>query len=67
MSNAREKLASYFSTYDGRQIDLARAAGLGADTMSHIIKGRRRPTLDQAAALEAATDGAVKCIDWCDP
>lgn len=64
MSQGLSKLKDFLASYDGLQIDLARAAGLGADTMCHILKGRRNPTLEQAAALERATDGAVMCADW---
>lgn len=43
---------------------VARAVGLSDAEFSKIRRGRRLPTLEQAFAIERATDGAVPAASW---
>ena len=61
-SKARQKLAQRLDDDALTQAELARRTGISAVQLSHLLHGRRRPTLDQAVALEAEVGIAPK--DW---
>jgi len=46
---------------------LAELAGLTPMQVAHLLKGRRRASLEVAVALEFATKGAVRPRDWVEP
>ena len=50
-----------------RQRAFAVLAGVDETRLSLLINGKARPTVEQVARIEAATDGAVKASDWLTP
>lgn len=42
----------------------AEASGISPTMLSHILSGRRRPTLDAAFAIEEASGGVVPAPVW---
>jgi hypothetical protein len=65
-SRARRQLKRFITEHYGErgQSAFARDAGLTALTVSHLLLGRVRPTLDNAIQLEELTKGYVRCMDW---
>ncbi|RYF30144.1 MAG: XRE family transcriptional regulator [Comamonadaceae bacterium] len=60
-------LASYLAKYELKPAQFAERAGVPASTVTRILSGARRPRLDTAAKLAAATDGQVSISDFLRP
>ena len=57
-------LAAHLSRSDELQRDFAQRAGMSKSMLSHILAGRRRPTLDAALGIQEASGGAVPAPSW---
>jgi DNA-binding transcriptional regulator YdaS (Cro superfamily) len=49
---------------DTTQAWLARRLDVAPASITDWLRGRNRPSLGNAAALETETDGAVRAVDW---
>lgn len=38
--------------------------GIGADFLAHLLRGRKRPSVQTAGDIERATAGEVKSVTW---
>lgn len=38
--------------------------GIGADFLAHLLRGRKRPSIQTAGDIERATGGEVKTVTW---
>jgi transcriptional regulator with XRE-family HTH domain len=56
-------LSQYLNTKNIRQAEFARLIGATQGTVSKLSKDRQ-PSLDLAAKIERATDGAVPASSW---
>ena len=70
-NEARDLLAEHIENHWRSQGELAEALGITEQTLSHILLGRVRPTLENAIEIELLTKNTgkplVRCIDWRDP
>ena len=57
-------LADYLITTKTRQADFAERVGASQGTISRLKNKSGRPSLELAAAIEAATGGAVPVSCW---
>jgi transcriptional regulator with XRE-family HTH domain len=62
-----EKLANLLRQKRMTRTAFAAHIGVGQGYLSDIMNGKATPSLVVAARIEAATGGAVKCIDMVDP
>lgn len=58
------KLASYLEQARVSQADFAAALGVKQPTVSRLVNGVQRPSLDLAIAIERVTRGAVPFTSW---
>jgi plasmid maintenance system antidote protein VapI len=58
------RLARHLATAKLEQKDFAEAVEIGPDFLSHLLRGRKRPSLDTAVRIEEASDGAVPTKSW---
>jgi transcriptional regulator with XRE-family HTH domain len=63
-TEGQRRLAICVNGPRGSKRKLAAVAGISDVTLSHLLSGRRRPSLDVALALEKATRGRVKVQSW---
>lgn len=54
-------LSDFLSAKGLKPAAFARTVGLSASTVTRILDGSRRPTLDVALKIVRATDGKVSC------
>ena len=59
------ELAKYLEDEDIEQKDFAKTAKIDPAHLNHLLKGRKRPSLDSAVNIEAATEGKVLPKNWC--
>ncbi len=60
-------LLEYLSESDGGYQDFAGTVGnngIGPDFLAHLIRGRKRPSVQTAGDIERATDGQVMAANW---
>ena len=57
-------LAQYLEEKEVEQKDFAAEASLDAAFLNHILKARKRPSLDTAAAIETASEGVIPARLW---
>ena len=57
-------LSTYLDKKNIEQKGFAEKAKMGAAFLNHILKGRKRPSLDTAARIELETDGKVPARAW---
>jgi len=57
-------LREFFASSELTQAELARLIGEYPQTISHLLAGRRTPTLAQALGIERYT--GVPAREWCD-
>lgn len=57
-------LAEYLRSSGRRGYELADELGVKPPNVSRFIKGKQRPTLDQAFIIERFTDGAIPASAW---
>lgn len=57
-------LASYLEDNDLEQKEFAERAGIDAAFLNHIIRARKRPSLDTASAIEIASEGTIPARFW---
>ena len=62
-----EKLRLYLESQKLSQRDFAAQLGWDRTILSRIMTGALEPTLERAAAIEAATGGAVPMQAWVPP
>src|SRR4051812_40320206 len=60
----RRLLKRYLKETKQKVADLSRASGLDDGFLSRIVRGTRRPGLDNAAKLEEVTGGMVPATSW---
>ncbi len=58
------KLASFLSANSIRQAVFAAQIGTSQATVSKLVNGDVRPSLELAVRIERATDGAVPVASW---
>ncbi len=58
------KLRRYLRKADLDQKQFADAADIKPDFLSHLLRGRKRPSLDTANRIAAASRGAVPTSLW---
>lgn len=61
------KLTRWLERMRWSQIDLARRLECDPSLVSHWCRGRARPGLAMASALEMLSGGAVRAVDWAPP
>lgn len=64
---ARKRLMEHLISHGLTRSDLARRTGTTPGAISRILSGQRTPSLATGAAIERATDGAIRVADWVDP
>lgn len=60
-------LLEYLAESDGGYQDFAETVGengIGPDFLAHLIRGRKRPSVQTAGDIERATDGQVLTVTW---
>lgn len=57
-------LQRYLRDAKQKPADFARATGLDEGRLSRLLRGIRRPDIDNATLIERATDGAVPATSW---
>lgn len=57
-------LAEYLKATHTRQEDFASALGVTQATVSRLVRGLISPSIDMAAAIKSATQGAVDFEVW---
>ncbi len=57
-------LHEYLSQRRLRQIDFAQRLGIGQATVSRLVSGVMRPSLELAVQIERETGGAVPAVSW---
>jgi DNA-binding transcriptional regulator YdaS (Cro superfamily) len=62
-----EKLVTFLKSRSMHRKDFAAHIGIAPSSLSEILSGKHCATLLQAARIEKATGGVVKCIDLLDP
>lgn len=67
MTVAHIEMKRYLETHSMNGSGLAQQAGLSSMQVAHLLKGRRRASLEVAVALELATRGAVTPRAWTQP
>lgn len=65
MSQALAKLKRWIG--DKSQTDVAAQLGCTQSMLSRLLDGKYRINIDLAAAIERATEGAIRATDWSDP
>ena len=63
-TEGHRRLKQFLGRAELNGAQLAKLAGLRPMQVYHLTRGRRRPSLDVACRLEAATHGAVPCAAW---
>jgi plasmid maintenance system antidote protein VapI len=58
------KLLKYLNDHNISQTDFAEKIGVHFSYITHLIKGRRTPSLSTALRIERATCGAVPVTVW---
>ena len=61
---AHNPLAGWLAARNIRPIDLARKLGVSPAQVSEWMHGKRRPGIDNAYAIEEATEGEVPVSAW---
>lgn len=57
-------LTQYLAQAEKSASELAAAIGCETSTITRIMRGERRPSINLAARIEAATDGKVSIKDF---
>lgn len=57
-------LSRYLRDTKQKPADFARATGLDEGRLSRLLRGIRRPDIDNATLIEKATDSAVPATSW---
>jgi transcriptional regulator with XRE-family HTH domain len=57
-------LARYLDEQHVEQKDFAEQAEIDAAFLNHILRARKRPSLDTAAAIELASEGQIPARLW---
>lgn len=57
-------LTKYLRDTQQRPADFAGATGLSEGWLSRILRGIRKPDIDNATLIERATDNAVPATSW---
>lgn len=67
-SSAVHRTQRFLETTGLTRSELARRIGVPRSLVSHVLNGRRRPTLAQAVRLEHLTrvwpEGPIRCSEW---
>ena len=58
------ELARYLEDENSEQKDFAASADIDAAFLNHLLKARKRPSLDTASAIEVASEGKVPARLW---
>lgn len=71
MSAATDRLRRFLDETETSQAELARRIGVHRAQVGHLLNERRRPSLEQAAAIERATAawvrGPIAMREWVRP
>jgi transcriptional regulator with XRE-family HTH domain len=63
IKSPRERLKDWVSRYP-TQTDAGKVLGISQGHVSAILRGSKVPSLDAAAAIERATKGKIRAIEW---
>lgn len=59
-----QQLSAWMKANKINQTELAPRIGVTTSMLSHILSGRKRPSLDTANRIASATEGAVPTAAW---
>ncbi|WP_183921586.1 helix-turn-helix transcriptional regulator [Sphingomonas sp. BK069] len=61
------RLSAFLELPGQRATDIARKCGVAVSTITRVAKGEKRPSMDLAEKIRAATNGAVSADDFLPP
>ncbi len=64
LSSSAMTLREYIDQHNLRQRELARRWGMPESTLSDLLNGRRRPSIELASKIKRLSDGAVPLDAW---
>jgi len=65
MTPAAKRLSAWLVLHEVSARSFAESIDVSERSVRNWIDGVTLPRVDAAARVERATDGAVKCLEWC--